>query len=713
MSYYENPSDFYGKSFGAGSPSPDFPRLRPDLIIRRQEYGPDEITYVIKDPVTRDYFKFPPLTWDIFALMDGQHSIDQIIDEYNEKYPLQPVDEAFINICLEDLKGWDLLEISATEKNLILMERIRSQRQLLVEKKDKWTFEYMTIAKFDPNDLLDRIIPHIRWIWSKGFLIGSGIAILLMLAINVARWNEFWQGTIDLYSFSRKSLWDVVVFFLLFVVSLGIHELGHALTLKNYGGECHEAGFMLFYGSPALYVDSGDGYLMTNRSHRLWFYFSGVYGELLLCAIGAYVWFLTLPGSPIHHLAFLVFLFSGLSGFLMNMNPLVRLDGYFILSEILGIQNLREESFGFVKRWLKRHIFRLEVEEPHEQTKRKRRIFRTYGIIALLYTMTLYSLILGWIKNIYFATFDWFAYVLFPITVLFLFRKKLREAFQFLRVVYLDKKEILMRRRTKFWIGLGIVLLLSLLPITKMKISSPFIVEPAQKVEIRSQTDGFVEKIHVAENQAVEAGQIIVKLKDPQLEQSAYRIQSRLDLLDRELASAAAVGNNYEYELKSRSKRQFLQEKAEVQNNLQKLLLKSPIAGTVVTPAVHEKIGTFMPKGSLFCTVFDVRKAKTRISVNEYDIDDVKIGQRVLVKLDAYPSQTFEGQVQNISPAVSKKIEALEGTFATFDVDVLVDNAAGKFIPGMHGDVKILAGTKSIAGRIAREFFRGTKALIW
>ena len=310
MSYYENPSDFYGKNFGSGSPSPDFPRLRPDLIVRRQVYGPDEITYVIKDPLTRDYFKFPPITWDIFALMDGQHSFDQIIDEYNQKYLLDPIDESFLSTCLEDLKGWDLLEISAAEKNLILMERIRSQRQLLLEKKDKWTFEYMTIFKFDPNELLDRLIPQIRWIWSKGFFIASMTAIGLMLVINAVRWDEFWRGTVDLYAFNRKSLWDVVVFFLLFVVSLCIHELGHALTLKNYGGECHEAGFMLFYGSPAFYVDSSDGYLMTKRSHRLWFYFSGVYGELLLCALGAYIWFLTLPGTAIHHLAFLVFIFS-------------------------------------------------------------------------------------------------------------------------------------------------------------------------------------------------------------------------------------------------------------------------------------------------------------------------------------------------------------------------------------------------------------------
>jgi putative peptide zinc metalloprotease protein len=713
MSYYENPSDFYGKNFGSGSPDPDFPRLRSDLIVRRQVYGPDEITYVVKDPLTRDYFKFPPITWDIFALMDGQHSREQIVDEYNEKYPLDPISDEFLSNCLDDLKGWDLLELSAAEKNLILMERIRSQRQLLLEKKDKWTFEYMTIFKFDPNELLDRLIPHIRWIWSRWFFIASMSAIGLMLTINAVRWNEFWQGTVDLYAFNRKSLWDVVVFFLLFVVSLGIHELGHALTLKNYGGECHEAGFMLFYGSPAFYVDSGDGYLMTNRSHRLWFYFSGVYGELLLCAIGSYVWFLTLPGTPIHHLAFLVFIFSGLSGFLMNMNPLVRLDGYFILSEVLGIQNLREESFNFVKRWLKRHIFRLEVEEPPEQSKRKRRIFRVYGIIALIYTTTLYTLIITWIKNIYFATMDWFAYVLLPLTVLYMFRKKLREAYNFLRVVYLDKKEVLMKRSTKVLFPLAILVLISLIPVTQMKISSPFQVEPLDRADVRAQTDGFVDEILVKEKQVVSAGQILARLRNPELVEAQRRIESRLEQADREISALASAGNDYEYELKRRAKDQILKEKAENEFRLQKLVMKSPIAGTIGTPMLQEKAGTYLNTGSLFCTIFNLEQARTKIPVSEYDIEDVKVGQRVLMKLDAYPAETFEGRVTKISPAVREKVAALEGTFATFDVDVTVDNSSKKMVPGMHGYVKIFAGRHSVMGRIARELYRGTRALIW
>jgi putative peptide zinc metalloprotease protein len=715
MSYYENPSDFYGKNFGSGSPNPDFPQLRSDLIIRRQVYGPDEITYVIKDPITRDYFKFPPITWDIFALMDGQHSKEQIIEEYNQKYPLEPIGDEFLNVCLEDLKGWDLLDISATEKNLILAERIRTQRQLLVERqnKNKWTFEYITVFKFDPNELLDRLIPHIRWIWTKWFLIASLTAIGLMFFINIIRWHEFWQGTVDLYAFNRKSLWDVIVFFLLFIVSLSIHEFGHALTLKNYGGECHEAGFMLFYGSPAFYVESGDGYLITNRTHRLWFYFSGVYGEFLLCTIGAYIWFLTLPGTSIHDLAFLVFVFSGLSGFLMNMNPLVRLDGYWILSEFLGIQNLREESFNFVKRWVKRHIFKLQADEPPEQSKRKRRIFRVYGIISLCYTLALYTLIVSWIKNIYFATLDSGAYVALPLTVLYMFRKKLLEGYGFLRVVYLDKKEVLMKRSKKVLYAFGVLLLLSLIPITQMKISSSFHVEPLDRAEIRAQMDGFVDQVLVNERQSVTKGQILARLRNPELTEDQRRIESRLQRIDQEISAAASAGDNYQHQQKSRAKDQILKEQAENEVRLQKIILKSPIAGLIGTPLLREKVGTYIRTGDVFCTVFDLRKAKTKVPVSEYDIEDVKIGQRVLMKLDAFPGKTFEGRVEKISPAVREKVATVEGAFATFDVDVVIDNSSRKLVPGMRGYVKILAGRHSIMGRVIRELYRGTRALIW
>ena len=713
MSYLESPSDLSGRSFGYGPLEPGLPRLRSDLIIRRQQYGPNELFYVVKDPISKEYFKLPPVQWELYSLFDGNHTEQQIIDEYAGKYPLETVDEEVIETAKQDLRGAGLLDVSSSEKNLMLMERIRTQRKLLLEKKNKWSLEYMIIWSVDPDQFLNRLVPHLRFLWSKTFFVVSMIAIVLMLAINIYKWDEFWQGTVAIYTFQDHSLWGIVVFFFLFTLSLSIHELGHALTMKYYGGECHQLGFMLFYLSPALFADAADAYMLEKRSDRIWFSLAGVYSEAILCCFATFVWFFTPPGTAVHDFAFLVFLFTGITGFLMNLNPLVRLDGYYILEDMVGIDGLREESFGFLGRWLKRNIFRLEVDEPVGMTKRKRRTFIIYGMLTLLYTVFIYLLIVLWIRNVCLEEFGQVGYLFLLLTLYLLFKKNLRDAFNFFKFVYLDKKEVLMKKRRSVAFALVGLAALLLIPKTHMKISSAFVVEPVERTEIRSKTDGFVDQVFVKENDSVQPGQILARLGNPELSEEDLRINSRLNIVNRELSMHASFGETTEHQMKLRLKEQLLREKNETAKKLQDLNLRSVIKGTVITPYIHEKVGAFVNQGDLFCVVADLNKVKVQIPVSEHGIDDVEVGQQVLLKLNAYPTETFEGKVLRISPAIVERVEAIEGTFTKFNVDVVIDNSNRQLAPGMSGDAKVLAKKYSIAGRIGRELYRGIKSTIW
>ena len=714
MSYYESPSDLSGKSFGYGSLESGRPRLRSDLILRHQQYGPDELFYVVKDPITKDYFKLTPLQWDLYALFDGNHTEEEIIEEYNAKYPLENINEDVIETTKQDLKSAGLLDVSSTEKNLMLMERIRSERKLRLGSQDKWTFEYMILWSFDPDKLLDRLIPRIRFLWTRWFFFVSLTAILLMLVINVVRWNEFWQGTLAIYSFRDYTFWDVLVFIFLMTVPLSIHEFGHALTMKHYGGECHQVGFMLFYLSPAFFAEAADAYLLEKRSERIWFSLAGIYSEALLCCLAAFIWFFTPPGTAIHDFAFLLFLFSGITSLLLNLNPLVRLDGYYILADLIGIDDLREQSLSFIGRWIRGNFFHLQVEQPAVAlSKRKRRIFLTYGILTLLYTFSLYFFIVLWIKNIYFEIFGQIGFVLFLITLGYLFRKKIREGLSFLKVLYLDKKEVLMKRRTTaILVSLGLVALL-LIPKSHIKISSPFVVEPIERSEIRFENDGFIDSILVRENDHVHKGQILARLRNPELSDNVFRLNSRLTGLDRELSALSSGGNMSDYRMKLRSREQSLREKTEAERKVGALLLRTPIDGSIITPRLDEKIGIFANKGDPFCIVANLEKVKIVIPVGEYGIDDVQVGQKVVLKMNAYPTETFHGQVEKISPAMTERVESIEGAFARFNVLVVIDNKNRKLFSGMEGDAKILAARYSFAGRMVRELIRGIRSGVW
>ncbi len=514
------PSDLSGKKFGSGSPdgSPDeeYPRLRPDVVVRQQTHQ-NEVHFIVKDPVNQAYYKFSTSEWDVISLFDGTHTLEQMIDEYNRKHPSEAIDEEVLESYRQNLKDMEILDLSSTEKNLMLMEKIREQRKERVAGSGKWSnLMEITFSAWDPDAWMNRAIPHIRFFWSREFLLLSVVLIALMLFVNFAKWEEFKEGTIKLYTFTDKSLWELIVFLFLMTATGTIHELGHALTLKHYGGEVHQMGFLLFYLSPAFYVDVSDSYILP-RKERLWVTMAGTYTELILCSLATFFWFFATPGTLAYDFAFQVVLFTGISSFFINMNPLIKLDGYYALMDIVGIPDLREESFDYLVRWFKRTIFRMKVEEPEDMTPRKRRIFITYGIFAILYTSLIYILIVFWLRNIFLETFPGYAYLFLFVTVYILFRSELRKLLGFLKFAYLDKKEVLLikSKNWKLWLPAFVLLLLVLVPQTHIKISSPCVIEPVQRAQVRAGVEGFVKQVLVQENASVKSNAILARLENP------------------------------------------------------------------------------------------------------------------------------------------------------------------------------------------------------
>ncbi len=714
MSYYEHISESYARSIGAVTGTETImPGIRPDVVVRRLAQK-DEVYFVIKDPLIQAYYKFSPDEWNVISLFDGTRTAQQIADEYNRLYPADYIDEETILGHREALKEMDLLNLPAVEKSLQFMERMKEQRKNLAEKsKFKNLFE-MTFSAWDPDESFNKIIPYIRFLYTKTFFIISFTAILMMAAVNVIKWEEFKQGTIALYTFTDKSLWEILVFLILMTATGTFHELGHGLTLKHFGGEVRQVGFLLFYLTPAFYCDVSDSYLLTSRKERLWITFAGVYSELILCSIATFVWFFAVPGTLIYDFAFQVILFTGISSFLINMNPLIKLDGYYALMDSLEIPELREDSFDYIGRKIK-SLFGLEVEEMEGMTRRKRRIFWIYGILAILYTVTLYILIVSWLRNVYLRTFQGAGYVLLAATVYFLFRKEIRAGFNFLRYVYLDKKEILMKKaKSKYvYVALGIVLLLITIPKTHMKVAGTCEVQPVQQTEIRSEVDGFIRNIPVRENQIVSAGQELASLENLELTQSADRGLSALAALDRNLQIARTEGDVSAYQAKLRLRNDLAVQNHELERKLHLLTLRSPIKGKIATSRIEEKNGEFLQRGEIFCKVIAVDRVKIEIPVREYYVPDLQKGQKVKLKLDAYPTSTFEGALERVSPAISKRVEALEGTYTEFLAIAIIPNPEGKLVPGMRGDAKILASEYSIAGRIFRELRRWIQSRIW
>jgi putative peptide zinc metalloprotease protein len=181
----------------------------------------------------------------------------------------------------------------------------------------------------------------------------------------------------------------IITLYLLQFITLMIHEWSHAITTKHFGREVRRGGFLIYMGMPAAFVDTTDIWMEPRRPRIMvsWagphsgFFLGGLASLLLLAAPGAFA------QGVLYQFAFLTYMTS-----IMNLNPLLKLDGYYILMDWLEIPRLREKSLAFISKSLRPKL------RKHEAFSREERIFAVFGIMAgvwTLITMAILVLTLG------------------------------------------------------------------------------------------------------------------------------------------------------------------------------------------------------------------------------------------------------------------------------------------------------------------------------
>ena len=231
------------------------------------------------------------------------------------------------------------------------------------------------------------------------------------------------------------------------------------------------------------------------------------------------VWHFTAPGSLTNDFFYKMMLLSGIQGALLNLNPLVKADGYYALSQFLNMDNLREDSFGYLRAWVQKYIFRHDIDLP-SSSKRQRRVFFLFGISAIIYSMSLLIIMLLFVKNILVSQMgDEWGYLATLGVVYFFARTSLRKALPVARAWMRDKKEKYMAwkvTRAQQVGALGLVLLF-LLPPFSSKVSTDLVLEPGKDVRVRAAVDGRIQRVFVREGDEVKAGQMLAILENPDI----------------------------------------------------------------------------------------------------------------------------------------------------------------------------------------------------
>jgi putative peptide zinc metalloprotease protein len=688
------------------------PRVHPDVVFK--EHMEDGVAAVkVFVPGVDAMFTFPLASWKLIQLFDGRRSYAEVAERYFEETGVAYSEESVREFAAE-VAAMNFWYLTPQEKNIRSMQKTADERRRM-EKKNRWgDLSMIKFPAVNPNKFLVWLYARLWFLYKPWGVALSFLALTFTAFIFITHWSEIGRDTLEIYNFADKSWFDIAVFWIVASALCCIHEVAHGLTCTHYGAPVPAMGFLLIYLTPAFYTDTTAGEVKANRFQRLMITVAGVWSELLVCALATVVWWGTPPNTAVHDFSYTIILFSGIGVVLINWNPLMKLDGYFIMCDLVGVPELKEASTLYLSSWVRRNVWRLPVEVPYVP-KRRRPGYVTYAILSGLYSYSVLYVFATFIGNVArnFSP-DW-GFLFEYGTALMIFRGRLRTLWNFMNLVYLDKKDRIAAwflPSRKYALSATIVVL-ALLPVWHENAMGRFVLEPAHLAAMRALVPGTVAQVFADEGQSVQKGDPILQLRNSLLESEAARSQAELDVAGQKLNSALLHYRDLGSAAADRERLQ--QQTAQFEAEMSNLAINAPIAGVVMTPRLKDRLGAYLLEGSELAEIADLDRMRARIYVSEYEMYKFHADSPARLQVDGF-LRKYQAQTVAITPLASDippgvmDLSKYKGQspprFYVFDL--LVDNQGGSLRPGMTGTARVYGVRRSLASLAAHsvwEFF--------
>jgi putative peptide zinc metalloprotease protein len=695
------------------------PRFPPDVIWKEHvEEGQRVVRVVVRG--VDSMFRFPPANWELAQFFDGTRSYQEIANDYSEKSNTM-FSEDNAREFAQTLEAIGFWHRTAQEKNILLMQKdADKRRKTLKATKSKWgDLAEITFPAFNPDKYLKWLYDRTNLIYTWWFTALTLALFSVMIVITVTHWSEIGRDTLQFYNFTEKSWGDLGIFWIATLVAMCWHETAHGHATKHYGGNVPAMGFLLIYLAPAFYTDTTEGHVMGSRYQRFIIAMAGSWAELYLCAFATIIWWDTPPDTPVHNAAYIMMLITGIAAILINFNPLIKLDGYYMMSEVLDVGELKEDSTAYVSAWVKKHIWDLPVEVPYVP-KRRRFGYAFYALLSGLYSYTVLFVLARFVGNV-FRNFDpdW-SFIPELLMAVFIFRSRIRKLVNFMNLVYLDKRD-----RVRSWAVfrhplylLGGLLLFACLPIWHENIEGRFVIEPQHRVFVRALVPGAITRVFVAEGTPVSAGTPLFQMNNLVLKSTQGKSAADYAMAGVHATSALLRYSDYGSALQERD--QMAEKSRAIDAQAATLDISSPISGVVLTPRVNDRLGSYVNEGTELAEIADLSSVQARMFVSEYDLHRLKVGAsaRLMVNGSTQKWNTSVGTIAQRSSEMDAELsqrEKLKGLSAPnyYVVDMPLSNPDGVLRPGMVGKARIYGPRRSLIGLSWVSLKRGLVRKLW
>jgi putative peptide zinc metalloprotease protein len=694
----------------------NFLRLHPKLIAREQIEG--GVPTIIAMVSGGGYImRFSPDQWKLAQLFNGERSYAQIAERIQEDTGIA-LTEQEVRQFADSLDEGGIWYKTALDLGTTASQKLADERRRRAKK--KIDLAIITFSTWDPDKYLTKLHARLSFIYTKWFTFLTLGMFAVMVLIFINGWSEIWRDTVQYYTFTDKSATDLAEFWLLFCGLGYFHECAHGLTCKHFGGAVHSMGFMLVYLSPAFFCDVGEVYVYGGKWPRVAAIVAGIWVELMFCSVASIVWWSTPAGVPIHDFAYKIMLITGVAVVFMNLNPLIKLDGYYLFGELIGIPTIKEDSTQYLSSWVKRTVFRLPLDVPYLRPRR-RWLFVVYALLSGLYSYTVLFAVVRFVYNIFSQSNPQWGFLPALVLAVLILRARLRSSVRFMKDFYLDKKQRIRQLRNTPYKTAAVSLAVALVlfaPMWRETVGGRFVLEPERRAIIRAAVPGQITEVLADEGMLVVAGSPLFRMRNVRLETEGDDARARLRAAEAEAREAQMDYANLGSAQADRASQ--VGRSRSISEQVAALQIASPICGVVATPRLRDRLGSFVQEGDVLADVVDARTFKARVFIPEFQVQRLRPGAPASLKLESL-FQPFRGQVGSIAPASSElapglaQEEKYKGIAppSYYVATVLVSNAGGMLRSGMSGDAKIQVRRQSIVGFTWRTFREVLQRKLW
>ena len=544
------------------------PYLRQDLEIFRGNSREDgSPAWLLYDAVRNKYFTLGLTAFRLIKNWRGGEDIQNFEKKINTQG---------IETTGEEIKSFvGFLQ----QNNLIIQPQGQGVAYLMQQKnslKKSWimnlihSYLFFKIPLFTPDEWLGRTFSKVKFLGSKKIRNIIYILGFIGLFLVIQQFENF--AKTFLYFFSIKGL---MLYFITLVFVKCLHELGHAYVAKHYGCRVSAIGIAFLVFFPFLYTDTTDAWRLRNHKERLLINFAGILTELHLALIATFIWGI-LPEGGLKSAAFFIATTSWISSIAINVSPFMRFDGYYVFSDWLKAENLQPRAFALAKWKTRETLFGFNHKPPEEINPSRRWTFIIYAWSTWIYRFFLF---IGIALLVYYFAFKVLGIILFAIEIYwFIMLPIIKEMKQW----WLMRSEMKINKQTFRTTSILIITLMVLfLPWkSSMKIPAVYISEKYSK--IYSPYPAKIRSVFVTKDQEVEAGQNLIELYSPGLDQEINSMRRKILLTKTKINRMSGTSGNMDEYLTYNQRLIALQsELSGLTNTKEKLIIKAPNKGKV------------------------------------------------------------------------------------------------------------------------------------